>query len=381
MTRFTVLFMLVLSALMVWTACGDDEMVPPVMEPPIEEDEDLTMIPYNPEPYNLVVPDSFPPITIPEDNQLTVDGVALGRFLFYDPILSGDSTLACAGCHQIEGSFTDNKPVSQGITGEFGTRSSMSLLNVAFYNNGLFWDGRSSTLEEQALLPVEDPIEMHALWPEVIEKLKNHPDYPTRFRKAFGIDKKSEMTKELAAKALAQFQRIIISSGTSRFDKRFLYLNPTVELTDSEQRGFDMYFDEPNSNLPDAQCFHCHGGVLFTTNEYFNNGLQEAATLNDFPDPGFGAVTGNLIDMGKMRAPTLRNIMNSAPYMHDGRFQTMEEVLHFYNTGTHYADNLDENLIEDLELTDSQIEDLIAFLHMLDDPEFMENEELKNPFE
>ncbi|MCB0644771.1 MAG: cytochrome C peroxidase, partial [Phaeodactylibacter sp.] len=358
MSRFTYLLSTGILFALILAACGDDEMIDP--NPPIGGDIDLTDIPYSPQPYNLVIPDSFPPMSIPADNPLTEAGVQLGRFLFYDPILSGDSSLACVGCHLIEGSFTDNQAVSKGITGETGTRSAMSLLNVGFYNNGLFWDGRAQTLEEQALLPVEDPIEMHALWPDVVDKLKTHPDYPERFRKAFGIEKASEITKELTAKALAQFERIIISSGTSRFDKRFLYLNPTVDLSDSEQRGFDMFFDEPNSPLPDAQCFHCHGGVLFTTNEYFNNGLQEAATLNDFGDPGRGAVTGNLIDNGKMRAPTLRNIMHSAPYMHDGRFATMEEVLDFYNEGVHYADNLDDNLIPEMGLSESEKQDIIA---------------------
>jgi len=289
--------------------------------------------------------------------------------------------MSCATCHGIEGSFTDNLALSPGITGELGRRSSMSLLNVGFNTNGLFWDGRVQTLEEQAFLPIEDPIEMHSTWEESVKRLKRHPDYPERFRKAFGIANSGEITADLTVKAIAQFERILISSGTSRYDKRFIYLNPTVDLTEGEQNGFDMFFDEPTSDLPDAQCFHCHGGVLLTTNEYFNNGLQEAATLNDFNDPGRGTVTGNLIDNGKMRAPTLRNIMLTAPYMHDGRFATMEEVLDFYNEGVHYADNLDENLIPEMGLTEQMKADLIEFMHMFTDTAFVNNPAYKNPFE
>jgi hypothetical protein len=147
------------------------------------------------------------------------------------------------------------------------------------------------------------------------------------FRKAFGILDRSEITKELAAKAIAQFERSLVSSGTSRFDRKFLAAEPFVDFSDSEFRGFDMYFDIPGSPMPDAQCFHCHDAPLFTHNEFFNNGLQEVATLNDFADRGRGAVTGRVIDNGKFRAPSLRNIMLSAPYMHNGSLLTIEDVL------------------------------------------------------
>ena len=153
--------------------------------------QDLTDIPYEPVDYELVVPCGFPTMEIPADNPLTVDGVQLGRFLFYDPILSADSTMSCASCHLPSGVFTDNLAVSTGIDGIAGTRSSMSLLNVGYFYNGLFWDGRASTLEEQALLPVEDPIEMHNTWPNVVAKLQVHENYPKMFRKAFGIDEQN----------------------------------------------------------------------------------------------------------------------------------------------------------------------------------------------
>ncbi|MCB0705901.1 MAG: cytochrome C peroxidase [Saprospiraceae bacterium] len=343
---------------------------------------DLESIPYDPQPYTLEIPDFFPDMIIPTDNPLTVEGVELGRFLFYDPILSADSTQACASCHLIEGAFTDNLALSTGIQGLEGKRSAMSLLNVGFYYSGLFWDGRSPTLEEQALHPVTDPLEMDNTWEALEEKLRNHDLYPEMFRKAFGIKDRSDISRDYATKALASFERTLISGGKAKYDKKFLSLEPGILYTASEFRGKDMFFDESEEGLPDAQCFHCHGGVLFTTNEYRNNGLQEAATLNDFDDPGYGMVTGKVIDNGKFRAPTLRNIALSAPYMHDGRLATLEEVIDFYNEGVHYAANLDENLvIQPLGFDEQMKQDLIAFLHTLTDTSFVSNPAFQNPFE
>ena len=375
MQRTFYLFAL-LSGLSFFYACQDDDLP----EPPVTTKGDLEDIPYEPEPYDLQVPPGFPPLEIPQDNPLTVDGIELGRFLFYDPILSSDSTQSCSSCHLPVGSFTDNLPTSPGVLGIHGKRSAMSLLNAAFFTNGLFWDGRSTTLEAQALLPVEDPVEMNNTWEVVIERLQAHPEYPAMFRRAFGILDSDEISRELAAKAIAQFERIMVSTGQSKYDRRFLYLDPTVEFTDQEFRGFDMFFDVADSPLPDAQCFHCHNAPLFTTNGYFNNGLQEAATLDDFEDLGRGAVTGAKIDNGKFRAPTLRNIALTAPYMHDGRLQTLEEVIDFYNEGVHFADNLDENLVVPLGLSEQQKQDVIAFLHTLTDTSFVHNPMLSNPF-
>lgn len=361
-----------------WWGCKDDDMIPTDFDP---TGGDLESIAYNPQPYDLVFPKGFPMMEIPAENPLTVDGVELGRFLFYDPILSADSSMSCSSCHLPAGNFTDNLALSPGINGVAGKRSSMTLLDVGFFTKGLFWDGRVHTLEEQALLPVEDPLELNTTWSEVVDKLQRHAMYPEMFRKAFGILDRTEITKELAAKAIAQFERTLVSSGSSRFDRKFLAGEPFIDFTDSEFRGFDMFFDIPGSPLPDAQCFHCHDAPLFTNNEFFNNGLDEVATLDDFPDRGLGAVTGRRIDNGKFRGPSLRNIMLSAPYMHDGRFQTIEEVLDFYNEGIHYAENLDENLVIPLGLTESQKADIIAFLHTLTDTVALNNPAYSNPFE
>ncbi|MEZ4917673.1 MAG: cytochrome c peroxidase [Saprospiraceae bacterium] len=354
---------------------------------------DLTDIPYSPTAYTILKPDHFPEIAIPADNPMTVEGVQLGRRLFYDPILSGDSTQSCSSCHLPAGSFTDNLATSTGIDGINGKRSAMSLINVAYAWNGLFWDGRSATLETQALAPVEDPIEMHNTWTNAMSSLRNHDTYPELFRKAFGISGCEEMTKEMAAKAIAQFERTLISSGNSKFDQ-FLAGN-SFALEDEEKDGKLMFFDEgltAGLQLPDAECFHCHGGLTLTGNQYFNNGIDSAGTLQDFPDFGRGGFNGNEWDNGKFRAPTLRNIALTAPYMHDGRFQTLEEVLDHYISGGHPGPNKDpfihplgfpENnggTITYSGFTPYHKEALLQFLHALTDTTFINNPDIQNPF-
>lgn len=355
--------------------------------PPIGSLEcDLTDIVYNPTPYTIVKPAHFPQIPIPADNPMTLEGVQLGRRLFYDPILSGDSSMSCSSCHLPQGSFTDNKAVSTGIDGIAGRRSSMSLLNIAYATNGLFWDGRAKTLEEQALLPVEDPIELHTMWPNVVEKLQQHPTYPGLFRQAFGINSCQQITKEMVVKAIAQFERILISSGTSKYDR---FVTGEIELEDEELFGKKMYFDEgQSSGLPDAQCFHCHGGITLSGNNFFNNGLDSVASLNDFSDKGLFATTGKESDKGKFRAPTLRNITLTAPYMHDGRFQTLEEVMVQYNDNGFGVSNEDP-FVQQIGfpvgnqypgLTAAQTSYILAFLHTLTDTTFINNPDIQNPF-
>lgn len=336
---------------------------------------DLTDIPYSPESYNLEVPDYIPNYINPEDNPLTVDGIRLGQHLFYDPVLSIDSTVSCSSCHDPRKSFTDGLTFSIGVEGQT-PRSSMALINTAFLANGLFWDGRSMTLEHQALLPVEDPIEMNETWANVEKKLRKSELYQTLFRKAFGINNSEEIDRTLVAKSLAQFQRIVISLD-SKFD-RVEYGN-TAAYTNDELEGRDMYFDA-DILLPDAECAHCHPGPLLTTNTYFNNGIEQVEDLEGFPDKGYGEVTGILFDNGKFRAPTLRNIALTAPYMHDGRFETLEEVVDHYNSGGHFAANLDP-LIQPLGLTDSQKENIVKFLHTFTDTSYLSNPLIINPFE
>ncbi len=307
---------------------------------------------------------------------MTEEGIQLGRMLFYETALSDDFSMSCSSCHKTQGSFTDNLAVSEGIDKIAGRRSSMSLLNIGFADNGLFWDGRSASLEAQALLPVEDTIELHTTWPTVLERLREDEEYPEMFRRAFGINHRDDISKELVARALAQFERTLISSGNSKYDR---WIRNEVELSDEEFLGYVLFFDLED-NIRDAECGHCHNAPLFTTDEYFNNGIEPIDNLDDFPDLGRAEVTGLKNDQGKFRVPTLRNIALTAPYMHDGRFQTLEEVLDHYRHGGHFQPNKDP-LIRNLDLDDLQVEALIAFLHTLTDSTFIEDPRFQSPFE
>lgn len=370
MNKLSYFFFLSLSSLII--ACGSDSGSEP--QPPVVKG-DLEDIPYSPTTYDLVIPTGFPQMDIPADNPMTQQGVELGHRLFFDEILSVDESISCSSCHLTKGAFTDNLALSPGVNGTLGTKSAMSILNTGFMNNGLFWDGRVSTLEEQAELPVEDPVEMHNSWPNVEDKFRQHSSYPRWFREAFGIKDRSEISKELAVKALAQYQRSLIAGYNSEFD-RVIFLRQGF-FSDSEQNGYDMFFDN-KPDLPDAECGHCHNIPLFLADDYFNNGIDSVATLSDFEDIGRGKVTGKLSDYGKFRAPSLRNIALSAPYMHDGRFETLEEVLDHYNSGGHIADNLDPN-IRPLGLTEKQKEEVISFLHTLTDTSYFEDPLFNEP--
>lgn len=335
---------------------------------------------YTPQSFNLVVPTWLPPAPIPSDNLLTVDGVALGRMLFYDPILSSDSTMSCASCHKQEKAFTDGLAVSTGVLGLAGKRSAMSLANLAQNTRGFFWDGRAASLEAQALIPVEDHVELNENWENVLQKLRQHSTYPAQFRKAFGIELKSQITKELAAKALAQFQRTLIS-GNSRYDQ--VIWAQQGWLTDEEQRGLELFFIEFDNTMDNVQhpgCSHCHFNPLFTDNNFRQNGIEDVPDLQSFPDAGRGLFSNNVNDNGKFRVPTLRNIDLTAPYMHDGRFATLEQVLDHYASGGHGVQNEDPNILP-FTLSAQDKLDMIAFLKTLTDQTFVTNPNFSNPFE
>lgn len=356
---FAIAFLLMLNA------CGEPKA------------EDLTDVDYAPVEYNIgQTPKDYPTLEVPEDNPMTVAGVDLGRHLFYDPILSRDGTMACAGCHFQESGFTDNLATSKGIDNIAGHRSAMSLVDIGYALNGLFWDGRSQSLEEQALLPVEDPIELHHLWPDVIEDLKAHDEYKTKFRQAFGITTVAEIDKDLVVKAIAQFERSLISSNKSIYDK---VLAGRDIFDDDAFLGQQIFFDlDPEK--PDGQCFHCHAAPLFTDNEYRNNGLDAAESFDDFVDLGRGGAIGVREKNGMFRTPTLRNIEFTAPYMHDGRFETLEEVMDHYISGGHLSPNTDA-LIDSIKLNSEEKAAVIAFLKTLSDPDFLNDERFSDPNE
>ncbi|WP_193787275.1 cytochrome-c peroxidase [Lacinutrix himadriensis] len=336
------------------------------------EPSDLNI--YIPTPSPLQIPQVFedriiPPV-IPINNPQTEEGIALGKKLFFDPILSADNTQACASCHNPGNAFTDPDRFSVGVDGSIGTRNSMPLFNLAWnYDEKFFWDGRVFSLEHQALEPVTNPIEMNATWETVISKLEQHPEYPQLFEEAFGA---SPITKELTTKALAQFERTLISSD-SKFDKHLL---GEATLTPQETNGLNVFMDETKGD-----CFHCHGNPnnpLWTDNIFHNNGLDAT-----FTDLGLGEVSGDPADNGKFKSPSLRNLLFTAPYMHDGRFNTLEEVINHYSEGLQDSPTIDPLMKKvnqgGVQLSNSDKADLKAFLLSLSDPSFTTNPAFINP--
>ena len=339
-------------------------------------EDDIIDADYNPVAYDLVLPDWFDDFDNPADNPITEDGVILGRRLFYDTVLSANQNLSCSSCHQLDLSFTDGLAKSIGDIGVEGRRSTMSLLNLAYNDNGYYWDGRVQSLEEQVLDEVEDPLMLNGDWEEVLSRLQTSEIYPSLFRKAFGIEQKKEMSKYLVAKAIAQFERIMLSAN-SKYDK--VVWENEGWFSNAEERGKVLFFDETSQTIGHPGCSHCHNTDFFTDNSFRNNGLDNPGGLLNFPDLGRGGVTGELFDNGKFRVPGLRNIELTAPYMHDGRFATLEEVLVHYSEGGHGAENEDIE-VRPFSLTEQQKIDMISFLKTLTDTAFIRNEGLKSPF-
>lgn len=330
-------------------------------------------------PYELEIPPFFPPMDIPADNPMTVEGVELGRFLFWEKQLSADNTQSCGSCHFPEHSFSDPAQFSVGITGAVGTRQSMALVNLGWARD-YFWDSRAPTLEEQVKEPIPNPIEMNQPWPEALEKLRSDDRYPPMFDAAFGS---TEITVDRCSKALAQFLRTMISAN-SKFDR---WRTGDYVFTDSEFRGYELFNREGGD--PEvvtggqfgADCFHCHGeaGLQFTDYLPHNNGLDSV-----FTDLGVGGVTGNPLDFGRFKTPTLRNVELSGPYMHDGRFTTLEEVIEHYNSGGVPSTTIDPFMkytSGGLALSDQSKQDLINFLKTLTDTSYAEVEAFQNPHE
>jgi len=329
---------------------------------------------YTPIPYTLEIPQLFKdkildPL-IPADNPLTEEGVALGKKLFFDKKLSGNNTQSCAGCHSPKASFVDkNQQFSDGIDGLFGRRNAMPLFNLAWnFDERFNWDGKALSLERQALEPVKNPIELHANWQQIADKLNTDENYPELFKKAFGI---SKIDSTLVTKALAQFERTLIS-GNSKFDQ---FLNGNATLTLEEQNGFNVFMDEAKGD-----CFHCHGSnnnPLWTDNKFHNNGLDA-----NFSDLGLGAITGDTNDNGKFKSPSLRNLAFTAPFMHDGRFSTLEEVINHYSEGLQPSPTIDPLMKSvnqgGVNLSAKDKSDLKAFLLSLSDYDFIINPAFQN---
>ncbi len=368
--KYRVVITLFLAVFLLVGSCKKDP------ENPSKPADDYT---YDPTPYDLVLPsnrgwNSFP---IPADNPLTKAGVALGRKLFYDQILSVNNSQSCASCHKQENAFADPSRLSAGAFGQASQRHSMPLFNLPwadkynFTGQRYFWDGGANDLERQALGPILNPLEMSnpSLEP-VLKRLQAHSEYPGLFKRAFGSD---SITSVKLAKALAQFERTLLSTN-SPYDKaeRRQRLR-----TQSEINGMFVFNTEGKGD-----CFHCHGNentAYFTDFLFHNNGLDAMPK-----DSGLGRITGNPADLFKFKTPTLRNLAFTAPYMHDGRFKTLMDVINFYDTGTKNSPNVDPNIAKHfkeggLNLTPQEKLDLLNFLLSISDTSFTRETKFSDP--
>jgi cytochrome c peroxidase len=304
---------------------------------------------YDPTPYNVDYPDDFPIMVFDEENPMTVEGVALGRMLYYDTLLHPNGDMACANCHNQSTSFTTFPTVLPHV-------------NLG-WNNTFLWNGKvSGNIEDIMLFEVED------FFKTDLSKFNNHESYPKLFYEAFGAE---EITSTHASWAIAQFVRTLISSD-SRYD-RIITPGTGVFPTEAELNGFEIFFTEK------GDCFHCHGGILFTDNLFHNNGLD----INP-SEHGLSEITNDPLDLGKFKTPTLRNIELTAPYMHDARYQTLEEVIDFYSEGVHTSPTIDPLMKQahqgGIQLTQQEKSDLIVFLKTLTDTTFTTNPAFSSPF-
>lgn len=307
-------------------------------------------------PVEIQAPLGLPPVPIPADNKPTVETIALGRKLYYDPRLSVDSSISCANCHNPSHGFTDGMAVSTGVSGQFGKRSAPTVLNAA-YNPVQFWDGRAASLEQQAGGPIANPVEMNQAHDACVGRLGENPEYQQLFAKAFG---EGHITIDKVEKAIASFERTLVS-GDSPFD-RYYYGGDKKAMSPAAIRGLALFRDEQKTN-----CVKCHTidekYALFTDGKFHNLGVgvNEEGELTDL---GRYEETKVEADKGAFRTPTLRNVALTAPYMHNGKEKTLRRVVDFYVGGGNSNPYLDKD-IKELHLTSAERDDIVAFLEAL----------------
>jgi cytochrome c peroxidase len=333
----------------------------------------------------------LPPVPIPANNPQTPAKIELGDKLFHDKRFSVDGTVSCAKCHDERQAFTDNLAVSVGHNGLTGTRNAPTVLNAAF-NKSQFWDGREPDLEGQSKQPLINPVE-HGLanYEPILEIIRKDPDYPAAFQSVFGVSSE-KITIDHIAKAIASFERTLVS-GNSPFD-RYYFKGQTDAMTDAQIRGFNLFVGQ-------GRCVSCHtieqDQALFTDGRFHNIGVGINQIQEDIPrltkafleaknkggnvdvmvlsdkkssELGRFAVTDELNQIGAFKTPTLRNVELTAPYMHDGSLKTLKDVMNHYNNGgvAKAGDRVNDFLsggIRPLNLTDAQLEDLVAFMKAL----------------
>ena len=354
----------ILTMIVVIQSCKDDDASEPTK---VALDETPYILEYG----------SLPAPNIASDNPLTVQGVKLGRMLFYEKMLSKDGSMACASCHLQEFAFSDTAQFSIGVEGKPGGRQAMAVFNMAWNENEFFWDGRAHLVRDQSLGPIQDPLEMNETLENVIAKLSASQTYKDQFIRAFGTD---EVTSEKMSLAMEQFMNSIVSYQ-SKYDD---FLEDTTVFSESEKRGRDLFFGEYNEFFPDesgADCAHCHSGANFENDKYANNGLDGDG---EFKDDGREKVTKDARDKAAFKITSLRNIAVTAPYMHDGRFATLEQVVAHYNNGLKASASLDGALEQTrgtgLRLTEQDKTDLVNFLKTLTDNTLISNPDYASPF-
>lgn len=294
-------------------------------------------------------------------NSINEERIKLGQMLFFDPILSYDSTISCASCHFQEYAFSDReRALSTGVDGKIGTRNSPALFNLA-WNTSFMWDGGNNHIEVMPLAPIESEVEMNETINNIIDRLNARSDYRSLFKEAYDVD---EVSDQKFLYALAQFMSSMVSAN-SKYDQM---IKGEAQFNATEQSGYQLYQNH---------CASCHTEPLMTNYSFANNGLDTV-----FNDPGRMRITLRVEDDAKFKVPPLRNLSYSAPYMHDGRFSSLEEVIAHYTENIHLnSTGLAEELQNGISLSETEKEDLLAFLRTLDDDEFISNTRFKNPFE
>lgn len=325
-------------------------------------------------PYQFPELKYFPEMPVADLNPVTVEGADLGRHLFYDPILSFDSTISCSGCHRQEVAFSDAPlDFSIGMNGVRMERNTLPLFNLAWHQE-LFWDGKAPSIEKQVFHPVRGH-EMNFRWVMAVIRVKKSEFYKEKFTAAFpGI----EIDSLLIAKAIAQFERTLLSYR-SKYDQ---VLDGKAKFTNEEYGGFVLVNDQTKGD-----CLHCHttdGNPLGSTYKFSNNGLDRVSTAQDYKDKGRGSITGLTADYGKFKIPSLRNVFVTPPYMHDGRFATLDEVLEFYSEGVNQSINIDSKMgfahQGGARLSREEKQKIISFLKTLTDSAFIADQAFSNPF-
>ncbi len=355
MNKIIIVFFILTSILII--ACQPDE---------------VEVAKYDGTPYIFTFPENFGDPELPTDNALTIEGVKLGKMIFYEKAVSKDGTQSCATCHAQNTGFSDKDQFSKGVDGFLGRRHAMPIFNLAWHKTGFFWDGRAATLREQSLFPIQDPLEMHETLENVVSKLSENKIYTDQFVRAFG---NAEVNSSKISLALEQFMMTIVSFD-SKYDQ---YLAKKVTLSESEERGRKLFFTEYNPFFPElsgADCAHCHSGPNFENGEFMNNGLNADA---DFTDLGRYEVSKLAEDKANFLIPSLRNVAHTAPYMHDGRFKTLEEVIEHYNSGVKMSSSVSPLIVpiiaKGLGLSAQDKIDLVNFLKTLSDNKFLTNPE------